>query len=1062
MNRFPGSSILFVLFCGVGLLRAYAGPATELPTHRSDLIKIQLTAAASSGLEMPTGLYEEASRFGQEDLDKLFEELGGTAIIRAHRSVKDKAWEAKTGFDRWYLIRLDGSVSAPAALARAKASPWIQDASLELLAQLQTVPNDPYYSQNWGHNNTGQGPGGGGAGFDSNAPEAWDDSQGFGQSDVIIAIIDSGTNYNHPDLNDNCVPGFDYGSNDNNPQDNNGHGTQCAGVSAGEANNGIGVAGVAGGCKIMPLKVSSNSGEMTFTAIANAITHAADNGAHVISMSLGIENNMEEGDYPGCDAALSYAYNAGVTIFAATANSNAAVIAYPANHHAVISVGAASPTGQRKSTSSTDGEYWWGSNYGVNIQDDPKAVDIMAATILPATTMSGGYSTNFNGTSCATPYAAGVAALIISKAPGITPAEVRQAIVSSATDMTIDGGAGWDRYTGYGMINASAALATIAVGMPVCRILTPLENSVAELGSTVSFSVSATDSDGTITGVSFYIDDELTPAHTDDSAPYGWDWVTTGQSPWEHTIRAVATDNDNNSRQDQVDLLLATPADEGFEGGFTGSYPWISSGASVWIGQAVEYFSGFQAAKAGTISHNQTSSLTLTLNVLAEGEISFFRKVSCETNYDYLRFYIDGVQIGAWTGELGWTRCFYPVQPGQRDFTWTYSKDQGVSSGGDTAWLDHINFPPHNAPPAAPTNLTATALSPSQIQLRWEDNSTNETEFFVETLNGYAWELVNWVPQDVNGLLITGLSPSSSYSYRVKSVINDNSSYYSNIATAATLGPNCVDCLTATADANQVNLAWNAPQTGAESYQIWRFNLQNGTPINGVNLSPEPVSELEFCDTEWHLQAPGDYLWQVIASNGGVTSEPTLSNALPKLANGSLHGIVASQGGTPLEGALIDCGTLSAGTNGLGEYSLSLLPGTYTLPATCVGYQPLTLNRVVVQSGQELQVDFTLQPLVVQVDEQVPAISGIHSIYPNPFHASATIELSLKDESTPYALSVYNLRGELVYRQSGRQTGKLTLNWNGEDNSRRQLAPGVYFVRLEQGSLRQYRKIVRY
>jgi subtilisin family serine protease len=1062
MIRILSIGALIVLFSYAGFLMADPGSETDRPAYLSDTIKIQLTADAVGRLNLPTGLYEETASFGHRELDALLEELGGTGVIRAHRRVNDKEWEAKSGFDRWFLIRLDGRISAEDALAIAKANPWIENASLELLAYLQTVPNDPYYNQNWGHNNTGQGPGGGGNGFDSNAPEAWDDSQGFGSADVIIAIVDSGVNYNHADLNDNCVPGYDYGANDNNPMDTNGHGSQCAGVAAGEVNNSIGVAGVAGGCKIMPLKAMNNSGELTFTGITNCITHAADNGAHVISLSLGAENNTEEGDYPSCDAALTYAYNAGVTIFAATANSNTSVIAYPANHTAVISVGAASPTGQRKSSTSSDGEYWWGSNYGVNIQDAPKAVDIMAATILPATTMSGGYSTTFNGTSCATPYAAGVAALVISKAPGSTPAEVRQAIVSTATDMTIDGGAGWDRYTGYGMINASAAVASIAPGMPVCTIISPTEDSVHLLGSTVSINVNASDTNGFITEVSFYIDGALTPVFTDDSPPYLWHWDTEGQSPWEHTVRAVATDNENNSRQDIVSLMLIAPANEGFEGGFTGAYPWVSSGSSPWNIQAEQYFSGIQAAKAGSISHNQSSSLSLSLNILAEGEISFFSKVSCEPNYDYLRFFMDDVQVGQWTGEVGWARHFYPVNPGLHSFTWTYVKDQGVSSGSDTAWLDHINFPPHNAPPAAPTNLIAQGISPTKIQLHWIDSSTNETEFFVEVLNGSVWELVNWVPQDVTMLISDGLNPSTTYSYRVKAVIGNTSSYYSNVATATTLGPDCVDELSATANANQVNLTWSAPQTGADTYQVWRFSVLGGTTFDGVPISFDPVSELAFTDSEWHLQAPGEYLWKVMASSGSNQSAPSWSNSVVKVANGTLRGVVQTEDGGLLEDAIVSCGSLSTSTNSQGEYTLSLLPGSYTVTVSFPGYIPLSLNRVVVQSGQESVVNFTLQLIVPNVDELAPALFGIQNIYPNPFRNNTSIELSLKDDASPYTLSIYNLRGELLYRQTGKESGKLTISWDGKDKLQRIVAAGLYFIRLEQGSLRQLRKLVRY
>ena len=290
----------------------------------------------------------------------------------------------------------------------------------------------------------------------------------------------------HPDLRQ--VTGYDYGDNDSNPDDNSGnpgHGTACAGVAAGVADNGLGVAGIAGGCSIMPLKVSDSAGNLSFTYITNAIYHAADNGADVISMSLGAAVSSD----PGTDSAIQYAHNAGCVILAATGNENYTAISYPAINQYVIGVGAASPCGDRKRSSSSslevnpgvytdpngyscDGERWWGSNYGPASQDDRGAVDVIAPTIVPTTDISGsaGYAAGdydmfFNGTSCATPYAAGVAALIKSAFPSYTPDQVRAQLVGTAQDVvSVESGAGWDRYTGYGMVDAAAA---VGGGSPV-------------------------------------------------------------------------------------------------------------------------------------------------------------------------------------------------------------------------------------------------------------------------------------------------------------------------------------------------------------------------------------------------------------------------------------------------------------------------------------------------------------------------------------------------------------------------------------------------------------------
>ncbi|MDD3144232.1 MAG: S8 family serine peptidase, partial [Candidatus Cloacimonetes bacterium] len=456
------------------------------PMFAEDRVKIKLTTEAMGKSTLPEGLYAESMSFGFDELDQLVSRGGGTKIVRAHRRVKDRDWETKTGFDRWFIVMLDGRQKITDVLAGFKDNPYIEDAIPEYIAHRLNVPNDPYYNMSWGHNNVAQfpayvsnyghiGAAVGTIGYDTNAWQAWDQTQGYGYSSIVIAIIDSGVDYEHADLAANCVAGYDYGDDDNDPMDDapdEGHGTCCAGIAAAVANNGVGVIGVAGGCSIMPLKIADSNGDMYFTYIENAISHAADNGADVISMSLGAY--IEEGDIPTTDVVIEAAYDAGVVIFAATGNYSSQspdqdYVNYPANHTDVIAVAASSPTAQRKSYTSSDNETWWGSIYGLTSDpaDDPAAVDITGPTILPATDVSGaaGYSTGdyyiwFNGTSCATPYVAGAAALVLSRTPSLTPAQVRTRLVSTATDITNEGGTGWDRYTGYGLVNVYGALGT--------------------------------------------------------------------------------------------------------------------------------------------------------------------------------------------------------------------------------------------------------------------------------------------------------------------------------------------------------------------------------------------------------------------------------------------------------------------------------------------------------------------------------------------------------------------------------------------------------------------------
>ncbi len=438
----------------------------DKPIFADDRILIKLSSEAESLAKLPHNLYEEYERFDTLELDAIMNKVGGQKIIRAHDKVKNKEWEKRTGFNRWFIIQLSGDISILDAVKQFEYSKLVEESHPLYLAYELTEPNDDYYKMNWGHNNTAQllayVPGSGHTGspvgmvgFDSDAEKAWEFTQGYGSENIIIAIIDSGVDINHQDLR--LVTGYDYGDNDDNPMDDSvdpGHGTGCAGIAAAIANNSSGVAGIAGGCSIMPIKAETTSGEYNSVTITNSIIYAADHGADIISMSLGLDSSTE------INSALEYAYNQGITIFAATGNTNNSSIRYPASHPLVIGVGAASPSGERKSPTSSDGETDWGSNYGVNTQDAANAVDLMAPTILPTTTVNG-YTFWFNGTSCAAPYAAGVAALLLSYKPDLTTTQIREALITTATDMTIDGGIGWDRYTGYGLVNAFEALVSL-------------------------------------------------------------------------------------------------------------------------------------------------------------------------------------------------------------------------------------------------------------------------------------------------------------------------------------------------------------------------------------------------------------------------------------------------------------------------------------------------------------------------------------------------------------------------------------------------------------------------
>ena len=301
------------------------------------------------------------------------------------------------------------------------------------------TPNDSYYSRQWALGKI-------------DAPHAWAMSKGAG---VLVAVLDSGVDLNHPDLDSKIRTDIDYDyiNDDNVAQDDHGHGTHVAGIIAAETDNAQGVAGLGWETTIVPYKVLDANGSGTTSGIASAIYAATDAGAKVINMSLGSDPGAGAcSNYTSIYDAINYAYNHGVLVVVAAGNNNGADAStiIPANCPHVLTV---SSTDSDDSLSSF-------SNIG-------SVIDVSAPG---GYIYSSGWDDTYlymSGTSMATPYVAGLAALVFARHPDYTPDEVASAILDHAVDL---GSAGWDDHFGCGRIDAFEAVAGGAVGTtPRCR-----------------------------------------------------------------------------------------------------------------------------------------------------------------------------------------------------------------------------------------------------------------------------------------------------------------------------------------------------------------------------------------------------------------------------------------------------------------------------------------------------------------------------------------------------------------------------------------------------------------
>ncbi|MBS3768245.1 MAG: hypothetical protein KGY75_09050, partial [Candidatus Cloacimonetes bacterium] len=169
-------------------------------------------------------------------------------------------------------------------------------------------------------------------------------------------------------------------------------------------------------------------------------------------------------------------------------------------------------------------------------------------------------------------------------------------------------------------------------------------------------------------------------------------------------------------------LIVGDVPAEGFETGDFTAMDWNMSGNADWIITSTSPYQGDYCAQSGDIDHNQTTELSVNLDVYA-GEISFYRKVSSESSYDFLQFYVDGVIQGQWSGNIGWSEVSVPVTAGNHTFKWVYEKDSYVSSGQDCGWIDEITFPP--VTPSYPV----IAYYPTQLdfgQVTVDEDSTKQ------------------------------------------------------------------------------------------------------------------------------------------------------------------------------------------------------------------------------------------------------------------------------------------------------------------------------------------------
>lgn len=403
-----------------------------------------------------------------------------------------------------------------------RRNPHIEFAEVDRIIAPELVSNDPYLGSQWHLTKIG-------------ATTAWDSASGAG---VTVAILDTGVDGTHPDLLSRMVPGWNIYDNNANTADVYGHGTKVAGAAAAALNNSIGVAGVAGNAKIMPVRISATNGGASLSAMAQGLTWAADNGARVANISYLCA------DSPAVLSAASYFKSKGGLVTSAAGNYSV--------QESIAATTSMIPVSSVDSNDIKAGS----SSYGAYVSMSAPGVGIYT------TTRGGGYA-SVSGTSFASPVTAGTIALMMSANAALPNTEIEGLLHTNAVDL---GASGRDMLYGYGRVNAAAAVQAAKTAVSTADRTAPNASITGPLGySTVTglvpVDVIAMDNVG-VTKVELRVNGTLVA--TDMLAPYAFSWNSSASANGIANLIATAYDlagNTANSAAVAVNVANAATAD---------------------------------------------------------------------------------------------------------------------------------------------------------------------------------------------------------------------------------------------------------------------------------------------------------------------------------------------------------------------------------------------------------------------------------------------------------------------------------------------------------------------
>jgi len=488
-----GQRICLLAILSLLLTNLSFGQSVSQNTHQNDIIQDQIILKLKSNYKFNISTNKKS--LGLQAIDQIAAKQGTYTIRQLGLSKPKTAKKNRPNFENIVVLKYDSDINLKQAIKDFEASGMVEYAEAngygygagkfvpmeEVPLGLALTPNDGewYARQYWSEND-------GTFDINPNYPSppcvvdadidleaAWDVTTG--SSNVRVAILDTGFKMDHPEMAGRLIAGRDFINDDDDPTDDNGHGTNVAGITGATGNNGIGHAGVDWNCEMLIVKVLDAGNSGAWTDIADGVTYAVDNGADVINMSIQCD---------GCTPptvlsnAVEYAYDNNVVVVSIMGNYNSSSTSYPGIFSQTIAVGATDCDDTRVDATNTQ----WGSNYGNHI-------DLVSPGnwVYGLRNDSNDYGYWYGGTSMAAPMVAGVASLLLSINPDLTVEEIREILRNTADDQVgkpNEDASGFDIYYGAGRLNAEAALLSIT-DCDAAEVDTPCDDNNACTGNDV-------------------------------------------------------------------------------------------------------------------------------------------------------------------------------------------------------------------------------------------------------------------------------------------------------------------------------------------------------------------------------------------------------------------------------------------------------------------------------------------------------------------------------------------------------------------------------------------------